>query len=54
MKEIKQLVTARNHKAFHPGSNQHQQFLKQQYAKAEQLSKAYPMLDFTAEFSYFQ
>ena len=54
MKEIKQLVTARNHKAFHQGSNQHQQFLKQQYAKAEQLSKAYPMLDFTAELSYFQ
>lgn len=54
MKEIKQLVTARNHKAFHPGSNQHQQFLKQHYAKAEALANAYPMLDFTAELEYFK
>jgi hypothetical protein len=54
MKEIKQLVIARNHKPFHPGSNQHQQFLKQHYAKAEALAKAHPSLDFTAELSYFQ
>jgi GSCFA family len=54
MKEIKQLVIARNHKAFHPGSNQHQQFLKQQYAKAEALAKVYPILDFTEELSYFK
>lgn len=54
MKEIKQLTTARNHKAFHPGSNQHQQFLKQHYAKAEALAKAYPAIDFTAELNYFK
>ncbi|WP_407521421.1 GSCFA domain-containing protein [Lacibacter sp. MH-610] len=54
MKEIKQLVTARNHKPFHPGSNQHQQFLKQHYAKAEALSKAHPALDLSAELSYFK
>lgn len=54
MKEIRQLVIARNHKAFHPGSKQHQQFLKDQYAKAEALSKAYPGLDFSSEMSYFK
>ena len=54
MKEIKQLVTARNHKPFHPGSNQHQQFLKQHYAKAETLSKAHPALDLSAELRYFK
>jgi hypothetical protein len=54
MKEIKQLVTARNHKAFHPASVQHQQFLKQHYLKAEALAKAYPQLNFGEEIDYFK
>jgi GSCFA family len=53
MKEIKQLVTARNHKPFHPESNQHRQFLKQQNEKAQALAKAHPHLDFTTELDYF-
>jgi GSCFA family len=54
MKEIKQLVTARNHKAFHPASVQHQQFLKQHYTKAEALAKANPQLNFKEELDYFK
>ncbi|MBX9783137.1 MAG: GSCFA domain-containing protein [Chitinophagaceae bacterium] len=54
MKEIRQLVTARNHKAFHPGSNQHQQFLKQHFQKTQALAGAYPKLDFRAELEYFK
>jgi GSCFA family len=53
MKEIKQLVTARNHKAFHPQSNQHQHFLKQFSLKTAALAKAHPGLDFTDELNYF-
>lgn len=53
-KEIKQIVTAKNHKAFHPGSNQHQQFLKQQLDKALVLADANPELDFKPELSYFE
>ncbi len=53
MKEIKQLVTARNHKPFHPESNQHRQFLKQQYEKTVSLATAHPHLDWTAELEYF-
>jgi len=53
-KEIKQIVTAKNHKAFHPGSNLHQQFLKQQLEKAILLADANPDLDFDPELSYFK
>lgn len=53
MKEIKQIVNAKNHKAFHPGSNQHQQFLKQHGELTRNLSKEHPHLDFTDELDYF-
>ena len=54
MKEIKQLVIARNHKPFHPESRQHQQFLQQHYVKAEALANAHPNLNFKAELEYFK
>lgn len=53
-KEIKQVVTAKNHKPFHPGSNQHRLFLKQQYEKTIALSAAHPFLDFTDEIEFFR
>ncbi len=53
-KEIKQLVIAKNHKAFHPLSNQHVQFLKQNYIKAEALAILYPNLDLSSERNYFR
>ncbi len=54
MKEIKQLANAKNHKAFHPGSNQHLQFLKQHGELTRNLSNEHPHLDFTAELDYFK
>ncbi len=53
MKEIKQIVTAKNHKAFHPGSIQHQQFLRKHYEKTKAIADTNPLLDFTSELSYF-
>ncbi len=54
MKEIKQIVTAKNHKPFHAGSNQHQQFLKQHYEKTKAIAEAYPGLDFSTELAFFR
>jgi hypothetical protein len=51
--EIRQLVTARNHKPFNAGSEKHKQFLKQHYEKAKALAEAYPKLDFGSELEYF-
>lgn len=53
-KEIRQLVIARNHKPFHAQSNQHQQFLQQQFHKALNLSNQNPGIDFGAEIEYFK
>ena len=53
MKEIKQIVNAMNHKAFHPGSNQHLQFLKQHWELTKKLSADHPHLDFSPELAYF-
>ena len=43
MEDIKKIVTARNHKAFNPQSNQHRQFLKVQLNKVYQLQQTYPL-----------
>lgn len=53
IKEIRQIVLAKNHKPFHPGSQQHQQFLKQHLEKAMNLSQSHPYLDFSEELAYF-
>lgn len=53
MKEIRQLVTARNHKPFHPTSQQHKKFLQQNFVHAQQLAATHPYLDFTDELAYF-
>jgi hypothetical protein len=53
MDDIKKLVIARNHKPFNPTSNQHQQFLKAQLQKTQNLQALYPYLDFENELLYF-
>ena len=53
MEDIKKLVIARNHKAFNPTSNQHQQFLKAQLQKATLLQHQHPYLDFERELRFF-
>ncbi len=53
MKEIRQIVTAKNHKSFHPGSNQHQKFLKQHLDKTKTIAGAHPQLDLTEELRFF-
>lgn len=53
IKEVRQIVTAKNHKAFHPESQQHQQFLKQHYEKAMRLQEEHPYLDLQEELQFF-
>ncbi len=53
-KEIKQLVTARNHKAFHPASQQHMQFLHKHYEQTLRLQEQYPYLNLAAEIKQFK
>jgi GSCFA family len=53
-KEIRQLVIAKNHKPFHPASEQHQHFLKQHAAKAKTILKDHPHLNLADELAYFE
>ena len=53
MEEIKQIIIARKHKAFHPSTDAHKQFLKNQFDKAVNLKKKYPFLDLDEEMAYF-
>jgi hypothetical protein len=53
IKEIRQLVTARNHKAFHPQSQQHKQFLQKHLEMTRRLQEQYPQLNLSAELEYF-
>lgn len=54
MKEIRQIVTAKNHKPFHPGSKQHQQFLKQHLDKTRAIAEEHHYLNFAEEVRYFE
>lgn len=53
MKEIATIVSARNHKAFNPASEQHKKFLQVNAEKVKQLMKAYSYLDLNEEAAYF-
>ena len=53
MKEIKQLVTARKHRAFQPETKAHQQFLMANLNKTKELKLKYPFLDLEEELTYF-
>jgi hypothetical protein len=54
IKEIRQLVTARNHKAFHPASEQHKLFLQKHYDLAKRLQEQHEHLNLAAELEYFR
>ena len=54
IKEIRQIVTARNHKPFHPGSKQHQQFLQQHLELTERLQAEHSYLHLSEEVSNFR
>ena len=54
IKEVRQIVTAKNHKAFHPESQQHQQFLRQHFEKANRLQEEHPYLNLQEELAYFK
>ncbi len=54
MKEINSVNAAKNHKPFHPGSEQHKNFLQTNLAKVIQLNKQYPYINFEEELIYFQ
>ncbi|MGH2552999.1 MAG: GSCFA domain-containing protein, partial [Chitinophagaceae bacterium] len=53
MKEIKDIIIARKHKAFQPETKAHQQFLMSYFEKTKELQKKYPMLDLKDELVYF-
>ena len=50
---VRKLVTARRHRSLHPATEAHSRFLREQYAKAEELATRYPFLDLREELAYF-
>jgi hypothetical protein len=54
MQEVKQIVTARKHKAFQPQAMAHKQFLESYFEKTSQLKTRYPFLELTEEINYFK
>ncbi|MBS1759700.1 MAG: GSCFA domain-containing protein [Bacteroidetes bacterium] len=53
MKEVRQLVIARKHRAFQPETKAHQKFLQTNFEKAKELKLKYPFLDLENEIEYF-
>ncbi|MEP7107242.1 MAG: GSCFA domain-containing protein [Ferruginibacter sp.] len=54
MKEINIINAARNHKPFHPGSEQHKKFLQTYLEKINQLHQQFPYINFEEDINYFQ
>lgn len=53
MQEVRKIINAKKHKAFHPNSNAHRQFLLNHFEEAQQLNAKYPFLDMSHEINYF-
>ena len=53
MGEVKQIVSARNHKVLHPGTQAHQKFKQQLLAQTLALQAKLPMLNWEEELRYF-
>jgi len=53
MEEVRKITIAKKHKAFHPDSHAHRQFLFSNFEKAQQLNMKYPFLDMSDEINYF-
>ena len=54
MKEIAVVVSARNHKAFNPASEQHKKFLQANLDKVQKLSSLFPYIDLKDETDFFK
>lgn len=54
MDQVQQVITARKHKAFQPGTNAHRQFLESFAGKTARLMEQYPFLDLSEEADYFE
>jgi len=54
IKKLESVNRALKHKPFHPGSEDHQQFIKKQLEVIGELSMRYPHLDFTREKEQFK
>ena len=53
MQEIKKIVIARRHRAAHPDTSGHRQFLQSHFEKTKTLAQKYAFLDFSRELDYF-
>ena len=53
MKEVKDIIIAKNHKAFQPETKAHQHFLITYFEKTKEMKKKYPFLDLKDELIYF-
>ncbi|HLI93520.1 MAG TPA: GSCFA domain-containing protein [Puia sp.] len=53
LEEVGKLVAARRHKPFHPTTQAHRRFLREQWQKATELAERYPFLDLSEELDYF-
>ena len=53
MKEVKKIISAKNHKAFQPTTKVHQAFLNDHLQKSLLLKSKYPFLNLDAEVGYF-
>lgn len=51
--QLQKLLIARRHKAFHPATEAHRQFLQAHYEKARELQQQYPFLQLGEELDYF-
>jgi hypothetical protein len=53
MEEVRRIVIARKHKAFHPATGAHRRFLQEHAQKTKELGARYPFLDLREELDYF-
>lgn len=53
MQDVKKIMIARKHKAFHPTTEAHQQFLAAHLQKVKAMMEKYPFLDLSEEAAYF-
>jgi len=53
MQDISKIITAKKHKAFHPDSPAHRQFLLKHFERVQQLKEKYPFLNLSDEVNHF-
>lgn len=52
--EIRKLQISRKHRALHPDTEAHRQFIRDQYSRTLTMANKYPFLDFRDELEYFK